>query len=190
MEEMQGGENNQVVEPAGSPSEGDNTQTAPVENTPEGTAIEQNNQPAGFQAALKEEYRGHEYLNGMGNINHMFEALRDSRTQLDGLKGRTIPGEDATTEDWGAFRTAMGVPDNKDGYKFEYPEDMDKNMLDGMSGWLRDVAHEEGMPTDLAGKVFSRWANDLKTNTAKQHEESVSKRQAALADMSKEYGKE
>lgn len=185
---MQSGENNPAPEPTGDQSGGDNAQTTPVVDGQEGIANEQINQPAGFQAALKEEYRGHEYLNGMGNINHMFEALRDSRTQLDGLKGRTIPGEDATEEDWGSFRKAMGVPESKDGYRFEYPEDMDKNVLDGMAGWLRDVGIEEGIPDVLATKLFSRWANDLKTNTQTQHEAEVAKKQEALMGMSKEYG--
>ena len=170
--------------------EGDNPAGAGGDDGQGGSGSQQNNQSLGFRAALKEEYRDNEILSGMGNINHMYEALVERQGKLDGLKGRTIPGEGATKEDWDVYRKAMGVPDDKTGYKFEYPEGMDKNVLDGMADWMRDVAFEEGFPSGVAGKVFSRWSTDLIANTKADHEAAVTKKQAALLDMAKEHGKD
>lgn len=82
-----------------------------------------------------------------------------------GKKGVIVPGPQAKPEEMAAFYTAIGRPENPDGYKFTNVEGLHKAVTvtpDALKGWAQ-VAHSIGLRPDQADALNQWW---LKTNDA------------------------
>lgn len=84
----------------------------------------------GFAKLVGDEYAGHAEIKNAGNLqtfvkNH-FNLVKKLGEKTEGMV--KIPGEKATEDEVKAYRTAIGVPDNADGYQFEKPQ-----LPEGMS---------------------------------------------------------
>jgi hypothetical protein len=143
----------------------------------------------GWQSGIAASYRGDPRLRDMDVPTKLVEAYFDAQSKLSQYEGRTyIPGEGATSEEWGAYRKAMGVPDTKDGYEFPLPEDMDRNMMGSMADWFRDVAFENGIPKDLANNMFQRWAKDTKMTMEENHKKERAAAEERTKALQEKYG--
>lgn len=143
----------------------------------------------GWQAGLPAAYRGHASLKDMATPGHLFEAFQSQADRLSQIDGRTyVPGEDASSEDWATYRKAIGVPESKEGYEFRAYDDMDKNEVDAISSWVRDVAFEQGLPVKVAQNVYDRWINDTRNTRKTMHEQQVQQAQEKEKALKEKYG--
>lgn len=67
--------------------------------------------------------------------------------------GLTMPGKDATPEQWSEFYGKLGRPETADGYELPVPEGDDGAFAKSAAGWM----HEAGVPKDMAGKLAAKW---------------------------------
>ena len=143
----------------------------------------------GWQAGIADAYKGHAALKGMDVPTKLVEAYLESKGKLSEFEGRSyIPGENASSEEWNAYRKAMGVPDTKDGYQFNLPDDMDRNEVEGLASWMKDVAFQEGLPTQATQRIFDRWVSDTKKLREDHHKSQVSAKQERETALKEKYG--
>lgn len=143
----------------------------------------------GWQAGIADAYKGHAALKGMDKPTALVEAYLESKGKLSQFEGRSyIPGENASSEEWSAFRKAMGVPDSKDGYDFKLPDDMDRNEVEGLAAWMKDVAFQEGLPTGATQRIFDRWVADTKKLRTDHHQKQVADKQERENALKEKYG--
>lgn len=87
----------------------------------------------------------------------MVKSYRELETLMRGkMDGYTkIPGEDADDDARNAFYSAVGRPENADGY--QPPEFSNLAEGDAVPDWFRSVAHETGLSQDQYSKVMASY---------------------------------
>ena len=143
----------------------------------------------GWHAGLAASYKGHPALKGMDVPSKLVEAYLSAKDTASQFEGRSyIPGENATSEEWSVYRKAMGVPDTKDGYEFKIPDDMDRNEMDGLVTWLKDIAFEEGIPVASTQRIFDKWVGDTKLAREDMHKKDVAGKQERTDALMEKLG--
>lgn len=90
----------------------------------------------------------------------------------------TLPGEDATPEDWGKVFDRLGRPKDAAEYKIDVPEGIgDKEFADQARSWF----HEAGLTAKQAEAISSKWNEHVAGVVGKQTEAQ----QAAFAEQDK-----
>lgn len=116
--------------------------TATLENNPtEGTVDTGNNQQQapGWIAGLPEEMRGQAAEAGFQKVGDLWGAYSSSQERLS--KAVVKPGEDASDEEWSAYRKAIGVPEKPDAYQ-------GGDALGDRAQELKQIAHKAGLSQD------------------------------------------
>lgn len=157
-----------------------------------------------WRDALPKEIRDHEAIRDMSKPGELANAYIQKLEQSE--NSVSIPGEEATDEDWNAFYGKLGKPDSIDGYTIELSEDIedvaklyfDKEFI----ATYKEAALGAGLNQGQAEKVFGKIAktfNDkaagikdqLRTATEKQlkdewkgnYKENLKKSQLALKKL-------
>lgn len=102
----------------------------------------------------------------------------------------TVPGEDATDDDWSALYSKLGRPENKDGYEFAMPEGLpedfnySEDLRDGMRAW----AHEAGLSPRQAQRLHDGYVKhmaDVQSNRAAEMQQAHTE---AVNNLKREWG--
>jgi hypothetical protein len=104
-----------------------------------------------------------------------------------------LPGKDASDDDVAAYRKAIGVPENPDGYAFNKPDHMTAEefgaVMPGMKNYA-DSAHSAGLSQDQLNSNV-QWYWQMKANeTEALNKRDTDHREATLAELRKEWGKD
>lgn len=150
----------------------------------------------GWRTELPEAQRGHEAFASYNSKSELYKGVIDLHTankeatqKLTDLEGRianSIPRltENATPEQKQAYRQAIGVPDNAEGYEIPVPEGSTPELANAFKAF----AFAEGIPKDIAKKA-GEWFNGV---VAKIEESINATRQAEhdtnLEALKKEWG--
>jgi hypothetical protein len=123
----------------------------------------------------------------------MAKSLHETQGEF---RGRIkIPGKDASDEDRVKYRTALGVPEEPDGYEFEKPEYMtdeefDGEQFQGLVTGLQSVLHEAGTPPHIAQTVMDYYHKlESEGRAAVEANDKIAIEQAEAA-LRKEWGKD
>jgi len=89
------------------------------------------------------------------------QAAPDAGTATEGAEGAqptppaplTMPGKDATPEEWAAFYTAIGRPETPDAYELPVPEGDDGTFAKQMA----PVLHKHGITAEQAKGLAADW---------------------------------
>lgn len=164
---------------------------APKPQGEEAPSADQTYQVPAYQDAYPMALRGHAALKDFQKPADVATAYIEASERLKASEGRTyIPGENATSEEWGAFRKGMGVPDSRDGYDLHLPDTMDRDVAGGMADWLKDRAYEIGLPQKATADLFDSWVKDISEGEKVKHETEVRSKQERLDALKKKYGKD
>ncbi len=124
-----------------------------------------------FESLIPEKFKADEYKGWLDPIRNAenankLEVLFDQSWHAQkkiGEKGLKVPGDDATADDIKAWRTAIGVPEAPDGYKFENTKwsDDDKELGEKMQSsrspeYMAKVGkmfHDAGVPPKVAQQL-------------------------------------
>lgn len=140
--------------------------------------------PAWVTSQLPKDLREESTLHGFKNPGELARAYLDA-SQKEGA-GLTPPGEDATDEQWRAYREAAGIPESPDGYEFEIGEG--QYLDEELTGWFRQAAHEAGLSGAQAQKMVEKWiesnSDEVKAQKLEEGKEKV------LDTLRKEWGRE
>ncbi len=88
------------------------------------------------------------------------DVIRDySELQKSASGGVKIPTDESSPEELSAFYTKIGVPENKDGYEVEVPENvpMSQEMVSKLRGW----ALEAGTPKIAFDTVLKNYLQEM-----------------------------
>jgi hypothetical protein len=162
-------------------------QGAGGESNPEPSA----DTPAGWISGLPNELKEHEGVKGFKTVGEFAQDAvqvkadhADLKTKMEGAIFK--PGEDATEEDKTAFRTALGVPETAEGYKFSAGEGVEHSK--DMTTWFAQEALKAGLTAEQADSVVQSWDGLAKA----QNEANVKAVEAAKSEatdtLKKEWG--
>lgn len=140
--------------------------------------------PAWVTSQLPKDLREEATLHGFKNPGELARAFLDASQKAQ--QGLTPPGEEATEEEWRAYREAAGVPESPDGYEFEAGEG--EELDEELTGWFRQAAHEAGLSAAQAQKLFEKW-NESNSPEARA-EKLAAEREQVLTTLRKEWGRE
>ena len=95
------------------------------------------------------------------------EALK-SYSELDEYRGRSValPGDDATDEDWRAFRHKLGTPKAAEAYEFEGNEGADEAALQSLKGIFLEVGLDQRQAGALYGRLSESYAQSAQAQQA------------------------
>jgi hypothetical protein len=88
---------------------------------------------------------------------------------------QTVPGKDATPEEWKAFYSGLGVPPDAAGYKLEVPEGHDPAFATKAAGWF----HKANVTSEQASALTKEWNAEIASQVAAIEAQRVA---AAKAD--------
>lgn len=102
----------------------------------------------------------------------------------------TVPGSDASAEEWTAFYAKVGRPETADKYEFKLPDGVPKDMpYDAkIAQSLKEWSHKAGLSTQQAAAIhdeYVRYAAGTMSGLAAQQEAAT---EAAHAALVKEWG--
>jgi hypothetical protein len=102
----------------------------------------------------------------------------------------TLPGENATPEDWNAFYAKVGRPEKAEGYEFKLPDGLPQDMpYDGKMAELSKVwAHEAGLTPKQAQAMHDGFARHMAETYAAANEASNKAVESAHAALTKAWG--
>jgi hypothetical protein len=164
---------------AGAP---DQTQQNSADN---GSAAGSESPFAGLQDAGAREWVGKK---GYKSV----EDLAKAALSLEGRLGTsvTVPGADASAEDWNKFYAKAGRPEKPDAYEFKRPEGLPADLPydEALAGSFKTWAHQAGLNGKQAQALHDQFAL-AQAEQAKAHVTALTKAVETTADaLVKEWG--
>lgn len=146
-------------------------------------------QGLGWKTELPANLREHEAFAGYETKNALWDghiALVNAKKELEGKLADSIPKlkENATAEEKTAFLKAIGVPDKADDYEIELAEGMDNSL----APWFKGIAHQLGMPAEMAKGLSGAWNTMIKQMAQADVEAANKAHDKALTELKKTWG--
>lgn len=138
-------------QPAAQPEQAANetlATSAEEASTDSGTAA-----PAWVTSQLPKDLREEAALHQFKTPGELAKAFLDAEQKAQ--KGLTRPSDEASAEEWAAYREALGIPEGPDGYQFEVGEG--EELDEELTGWFREAAHEAGLSQEQAQRLLEKW---------------------------------
>lgn len=140
-------------------------------------------------AGLEAENRTLVEAKKWGSVNDAIKSYRDLETHAS--KALTLPGENATAEDWSKFYGRLGRPETADKYEIKVdrtalPADMPYDET--MSVEFRSWAHEAGLTPKQAQSLHDKYVGSFATRFTASAEQARQQETAAHTDLVREWG--
>lgn len=122
---------------------------------------------------------------GFKDLDGLVKAYRFAEKGLHDSGRVKVPGDGATAEDVASFRSAIGVPENAEGYEVKLPETSGGLELNGdLIGKLAGIAHEAGTPK----AAFETIANAFVAHQVEEHIAEVKRQDDLTQKVLGEWG--
>lgn len=140
-------------------------------------------------AGLEAENRTLVEAKKWGSVNDAIKSYRDLETHAS--KALTVPGENATAEDWSKFYGRLGRPETADKYEIKVdrtalPADMPYDET--MSVEFRSWAHEAGLNPKQAQALHDKYVGSFAARFTEQTNQAKQQETAAHADLVQTWG--
>ena len=123
------------------------------------------------------------------SIDALVQANLESRQKLS--KAVVPPGKDAAEEDVAAYREALGVPKDVDGYEFPLPEGMERTdeMMDSEDHWS-NIFIDNNIPKETADVLINEFRGEIEKMMGQKTEMDQQYTAQSEADMRKEWAED
>jgi len=123
------------------------------------------------------------------SIDALVQANLESRQKLS--KAVVPPGKDADEEDVAAYREALGVPKDVDGYEFPLPEGMERTdeMMDSEDHWS-NIFIDNNIPKETADVLINEFRGEIEKMMGQKSEADQHYTAQSEADMRKEWAED
>jgi len=123
------------------------------------------------------------------SIDALVQANLESRQKLS--KAVVPPGKDADEEDVAAYREALGVPKDVDGYEFPLPEGMERTdeMMDSEDHWS-NIFIDNNIPKATADVLINEFRGEIEKMMGQKSEADQHYTAQSEADMRKEWAED
>jgi len=120
------------------------------------------------------------------SVDALVQANLESRQKLS--KSIVPPGEDAEEEEITAYREALGVPKDVDGYEFLLPEGVERTdqMMDSEDHWA-NLFLDNNIPKATADALVSDFRGEIEKMMNQKAEMDDAYTKQSEADMRKEW---
>ena len=117
------------------------------------------------------------------NPNAMAKDLANAN-KLIGKKGIIKPGEDASESDWKSYHDALGVPQDGEGYKFDFIGENEEEWVNETVEKFRSMAHKNNLPPEMANGLLQDYISDIK----EQQQQSSIEAEKGMEMLKKAHG--
>jgi hypothetical protein len=123
------------------------------------------------------------------SVDALVQANLESRQKLS--KSIVPPGEGAEEEEVTAYREALGVPNDVDGYDFLLPEGMERTdqMMDSEDHWA-NLFLDNNVPKATADVLISEFRGEIEKMMGQKAEMDDAYTKQSEADMRKEWAED
>jgi len=123
------------------------------------------------------------------SIDALVQANLESRQKLS--KAVVPPGKDADEEDVAAYREALGVPKDVDGYEFPLPEGMERTdeMMDSEDHWS-NIFIDNNIPKETADVLINEFRGEIEKMMGQKAEMDQQYTAQSETDMRKEWAED
>ena len=123
------------------------------------------------------------------SVDELVQANLESRQKLS--KSIVPPGEDAEEEEITAYREALGVPKDVDGYEFLLPEGVERTdqMMDSEDHWA-NLFLDNNIPKATADALVSDFRGEIEKMMNQKAEMDDAYTKQSEADMRKEWAED
>ena len=123
------------------------------------------------------------------SVDALVQANLESRQKLS--KSIVPPGEDAEEEEVTAYREALGVPNDVDGYDFLLPEGMERTdqMMDSEDHWA-NLFLDNNVPKATADVLIGEFRGEIEKMMGQKAEMDDAYTKQSEADMRKEWAED
>lgn len=140
-----------------------------------------------WMGQLPKDLKGNETLTQYQTLGDLGKAFLDLEGKVQGSV--EVPGEDATEEQWSAYREKMGIPESPDNYEFEEVELPNGATEETeMDQWFRKVAHENNFTNAQANAFRKAWVEQNLAQANAQSEAFDKAREDAEKQLRSELG--
>lgn len=123
------------------------------------------------------------------SVDALVQANLESRQKLS--KSIVPPGEGAEEEEVTAYREALGVPNDVDGYDFQLPEGMERTdqMMDSEDHWA-NLFLDNNVPKATADVLVNEFRGEIEKMMGQKAEMDDAYTKQSEADMRKEWAED
>lgn len=122
---------------------------------------------------IPEQFRNEGWATKYNTPDDFFKGVQHLNS-MAGKKaeGLSLPGEEATDEDWTAHNQRMGMPETQDGYQLtEEYEKVEGLDYEDLTGKFKELAHSAGISNKQAEKLYAGYISQ----TNQDYKEEVEK---------------
>ena len=135
--------------------------------------------------SIDEGLRENPSLQNIKDVNSLAKVYVDTKSKVGSMI--SIPGEDATQEDWGKIYDRLGRPESADGYEISMGDDVADDIKETISQF-KGKAHEFGLSKAQAESMF-KWYTDTEQSINSKAMEAYNAKLAGAKDsLQKEWG--
>lgn len=123
------------------------------------------------------------------DLNKILDSHKNLRAHAD--KAVTVPGENATQEDWDKLWTRLGRPENADGYELKLnTEAIPENFPydEGSAVEFRNWAHETGLAPRQAQQLHDKFVGFQAAQFEQQQQVWLNQEQEATRELAGDWG--
>lgn len=166
------------------------TETTPTQETPSTPTSETILDTGADKSWLPEEYRENQNLNKFANLDELAKSHLNLVSKI-GEKGAIKPGEDATTEEWNAYYTQLGRPEEASAYELSTLDEnvasffgFDENITDA----FKESVHKRGLSSEQAQGVWEDMGGLLGGSVESITQGEIATKEASMSALQEKWG--
>lgn len=139
---------------------------------------------------LLPELQAEKEFDSIKDVNSLAKNYLETKKYATKLRNEraTIPNEKSTPEEIAAFRKAIGVPENPEGYELsvpEFPEGMEYD--EEKTKRFAALAHSKGISKEAFQSLYNEFVNDQKAAYEAQMKAISDMREKTTTELKKEW---
>lgn len=139
-----------------------------------------------WSASFDDDTQAYVGAKGWQSPKDMLQSYRNLEKFAGGSKNLLeLPGADADASAWDQIYNKLGRPDSPDAYEFQQTEGADPEM----DGWFRNTAHQLGLTSQQAAKLYESWNGVAGEKMAAIEQAQQRESEEQINTLKKEWGR-
>lgn len=146
--------------------------------------------PQSLKEMLPPDLQAEKEFDNYKDVASLAKAHLETKRYASKLRNEraVIPGEKSTPEEIAAFRKAIGVPENPEGYELPIPEFPQGMEFDAeRTKKYSQLAHSKGIPKEAFQSIYNEFINDQKASYEAQVKSINDLREKTTSELKKEW---
>lgn len=142
-----------------------------------------------WKSGLPEEIAADPALQDIKDVEGLAKSMIHAQKLVGMDRGQlvTVPGTDASEEEWNEFYTKAGRPESADAYRFNNPEGAPEPNEE-MQKWYADTAFKAGLTASQAAKMYEEYQSYAGNAISQMETNNEQGREEGESQLKKEWG--